>query len=338
MSKAKSTFQREVPYHLLLWVLLIGPHSYFNSSLIDKSGSIFLLNLGVKVGLLILITYINIYYLIPKFYQTKRYTSYIILLGVLFSLFIYANSQIEIYLSDSMTSLESFLFNFFNISRYTVISFLLYGLRGNFEQKEKLDQMHLEKLQSEINYLRAQINPHFLFNTLNNLYGLALEKSDRVPDVIIRLSKMMDYMLYELEGTKVPLKRDLENLENYIDLERIRQGNNAFIKYSVTGDVADQLVEPLLMLPLVENAFKHGVNQLITGAYLEIAVHVTDITLLFKVKNNYSAKCPEEKQIHSSIGLSNLQKRLELFYPMNHKLQITKTDNLYEVLLKIEFV
>ena len=181
--------------------------------------------------------------------------------------------------------------------------------------------MTMEKLRAEVNYLRAQINPHFLFNTLNNLYGLSLQQSPKTPELIIRLSRMMDYMLYEVEGTKVLLQRDLENLLNYIEMERIRQGNNALIYYDVEGEISNQLIEPLLFLPLVENAFKHGVNQIIEGAYLEVKVIIKEDHLSFTVKNNYKAG-KDRDQVHQSLGLVNLRKRLELFYPGKHLLEI----------------
>jgi LytS/YehU family sensor histidine kinase len=194
--------------------------------------------------------------------------------------------------------------------------------------------MTLEKLRAEVNYLRAQINPHFLFNTLNNLYGLALQQSGKTPELIIRLSRMMDYMLYEVEGTKVLLQKDLDNLLNYIEMERIRQGNNAVIHYGVEGKITNQLIEPLLFLPLVENAFKHGVNQIIDGAYLEVRLKLREDGLTFTVKNNYKTS-KDRKQLHQSLGLSNLRKRLELFYPQRHLLEIYDDSVNYHVKLEI---
>jgi LytS/YehU family sensor histidine kinase len=221
-----------------------------------------------------------------------------------------------------------------NISRYTVIAFLLFRLNESVKQKQKLEEVTVQKLQAEVNYLRAQINPHFLFNTLNNLYGLSLEQSEKTPELIIRLSKMMDYMLYEVEGTKVLLQRDIENLENYIEMEKIRQGNNAKIRFVVQGEIKNRLIEPLLMLPLVENAFKHGVNRMIGGAYLDIELTLSKEEIKFTVKNNYKAGKSQE-QAHQSLGIINLRKRLELFYPGRHSLDIYDDTMNYHVTLTI---
>ncbi len=339
MMSIRSTITSDRTYHLLIWLLLIIPHGFFTSHLLAKGIGYYLFNILVQDGLMILITYLNIYFLIARFYKTEKYVTYFGWLILLLLLYTHTVVRTNKFIFDMNYEEESiwfsYIFYFFRICTYTVIGFLLFDIREKYEQKKKLDKIQLEKLQAEVNYLRAQINPHFLFNTMNNLYGLALEKSDRTQEVIIRLSKMMDYMLYELEGTKVLLKRDIENLENYIDLERIRQGNNASIKFSVNGEIDHQMIEPLLMLPLVENAFKHGVSQIIEGAYLNIWISVTNSRLSFKIKNNYKKGAKSTQQIHASIGLSNLKRRLELFYPAKHNLLMNDDHENYEVILFI---
>ncbi len=289
-------------------------------------------------GLLIAIIYFVIYYLIGRYYQPRRYVVFSIWLAVLFAVYTAACVKMEGDISAQIGREDRVLnYSFYyliNISRYTVIGFLLYRLNQNILQRKKLQQVTVEKLKAEVNYLRAQINPHFLFNTLNNLYGLSLQRSEKTPDLIIRLSKMMDYMLYEVEGTKVMLQRDVENLENYIEMEKIRQGNQAMIHFGIQGEIKNQLIEPLLMLPLVENAFKHGVNQLIDGAYLDIGLIVSDDGLVFSVKNNYKSG-KQNGQIHQSLGLANLRRRLNLFYPDRHRLDIYDDTINYHVELRI---
>jgi LytS/YehU family sensor histidine kinase len=230
-------------------------------------------------------------------------------------------------------------FYFFEFLRNVVISFLLYGLREKFFQEKQMGQIQLEKLTTEINYLKAQINPHFLFNTLNNLYGMALQKSDKTPEVILRLSKMMDYMLYDTDDAKVYLVKDIENLENYISLENIRQGNNAVINYTKQGDAGEQKIVPLIFLPLVENGFKHGVNEMIKGAYLDVLLTISGSSATLLVRNNYKTRVEteaEEKRI--GIGLTNLRRRLELFYHGKHLLNVNQTAFAYEAQLTIHLV
>jgi two-component system LytT family sensor kinase len=230
-------------------------------------------------------------------------------------------------------ALQEMSFYVFNICSYILTSFLLFSLQEKQQQKERLDQVELEKLGTEIKYLRAQINPHFLFNTLNNLYGLSLERSEKTPEIILKLSQIMDYMLYESNDLKVYLKKDINNIENYIDIERIRQGNNAEILLEVKGEITNQVIVPLILLPLVENAFKHGVNTIIRGAYMHVAIAVNGADLEINVKNNFKKSGDEEYR--DGIGLSNLQQRLDLFYPNAHTMKVDAFNDDYHVNLKL---
>jgi two-component system, LytTR family, sensor kinase len=338
MIRRKSETRTEIGYHLILWTLLIGPHSFFSSYLIDEHLDLLLYCIVVADGLLMVIVYFVIYFLIEKHFDRGQYLPFVLWLVGLSTAYTMICIKMETDISNVLgreNRITNYaLYYFVNISRYTLIGFLLFRLKQNIQQQKKLKQISLEKLRAEVSYLRAQINPHFLFNTLNNLYGLSLQQSAKTPELIMRLSRMMDYMLYEVEGTKVLLKRDLENLLNYIEMERIRQGNNALICYDVQGEVTNELVEPLLFLPLVENAFKHGVNQIIDGAYLEVKLIIRQEHLTCTVKNNY--KTPrDQEQFHQSLGLINLRKRLELFYPHRHFLEIYDDSINYHVKLDI---
>ena len=336
MRKFKEYLRSDAAYHILIWSLLVIPHGVFSFKFIERIGVMFFLfNILVMDGLLLAIVYLNVFYLIRKYYKTRQYTLYFLISGILVLVYVSAVAALEMYVSEIMNYNEPLIstafWHFVNVCRYCVIAFLLFSLREKFEQKQQMDQMKLEKLNTEINYLRAQINPHFLFNTLNNLYALALEKSDQTAEVIIKLSKMMDYMLYELDGSKVPLRKDVENLENYIEIERIRQGNNARIAFVKIGEINDQKIEPLLMLPLVENAFKHGINQMIDGAYLEVVLEATQQQISLSVKNNYKTNPGQKRQAHTSIGIINLKKRLELFYSNKFKLNVYDDSTNYHV-------
>lgn len=342
MSRYREYLRSDAVYHFLIWALLIIPHGFFTYPLLERFGATkYIANLLVTDVLLLVVVYLNVFYLIRKFYKNRQYVTYFFILLVLIGIYVYAAIAIESFIfprsrvADSPAS--AILFNFFNIARYCVIAFLLYDLQEKLDQGKQLAQITVEKVNTEINYLRAQINPHFLFNTLNNLYGLALEKSEKTPEVILKLSKIMDYMLFELDGAKVPLEKDIENLENYLSLERIRQGNNAKIVFNRSGAFDNQLIEPLLLLPLVENAFKHGVNNMIEGAYLEIKLEVAGNGIRFEVTNNYR-QSTSEKQMHSSIGLTNLRRRLELFYPDHYTLTIKDDSVNYHVMLTLDIL
>lgn len=294
----------------------------------------------VKNFLVLMIVYTNYLFLIPKFFRTKRYVAYSALSIILIAIAVlgtgamdfrnYVKAGMDVTIEDMYV--ES-VFYMFNMCSYTLTSFLLFSLREKQEQKDKLDQVQLEKLGTEIKYLRAQINPHFLFNTLNNLYGLALQKSEKTPEIILKLSKIMDYMLYESNDVKVYLKNDVDNVRNYIDIERIRQGNNAEIVFNVEGEIGNQTVVPLMLLPLVENAFKHGVNTIIQGAYMHVMITVKGDDLEMDVRNNFK-KLADDTQ-RNGIGLMNLERRLELFYPNSHTMKGESTGDDYHVNLRL---
>ena len=174
-----------------------------------------------------------------------------------------------------------------------------------------------------MNYLRAKVNPQFLFNTLNNIYGLALQKSDKTPEIVLRLSDMMEYMISEDNDVKVPLEKELNNLSNYIEIERIRQGNDAQIDFLIEGDPASKKIVPLILLPILENAVKHGINKSVSYAFIDAKIEITDDTITFKVENNQGKKSDQNNDtIRNGMGLNNLKKRLQLFYPNKHKLEL----------------
>ena len=176
-------------------------------------------------------------------------------------------------------------------------------------------------LQSELNFLKMQIHPHFLFNTLNNLYSLTLQQSPRSPDIVLGLSNILRYMLYECDAGTVPLQRDIDILQNYVKLEQLRYEDRLDFTFSITGRPDAYRIPPLLMLPLVENAFKHGASETVDTPWINIGLQVNDHKLTFKVANSKPVSMPgqAEKNI-GSIGLKNVKQRLDLLFHRNYSL------------------
>ena len=188
-----------------------------------------------------------------------------------------------------------------------------------------------EKLESELSLLKSQVNPHFFFNTLNNLYGLAISKSDETPAVILKLSEMMRYTISNGKKDKVKLKDEVNFLINYIELHKIRHHNKLTI--TVNQDIKDDHIEiaPLLLINLLENAFKHGAEKLDQNAYINMSITSTDKMIHFILENNYEPEVLED----AGTGLKNTMKRLNLIYPKQHNLEITKNENIFKVNLTI---
>ena len=212
--------------------------------------------------------------------------------------------------------------------------------RGGAETYQRCEKQELEKqtMQSELRFLKSQINPHFLFNTLNNLYALTLKKSDKAPEIVIKLSEMMRYMLYECNEKRVMLSKEVNYIKNYIDLESLRQGKNVKINFQLIGDAGHRMIAPLMFTPFLENSFKHGVGNLIANGFVNIKLSVNGDDVDFYIENSKPDKPPtsiHKDKRSGGIGLVNVQKRLNLLYPEKYDLQIKDTPNAYAVHLKI---
>jgi LytS/YehU family sensor histidine kinase len=202
-----------------------------------------------------------------------------------------------------------------------------------YDQKRLLQKAAVEKLQAEVNYLRSQVNPHFLFNALNNLYSLTLKKSDTAPDIVLKLSEMMEYMLYDSDDTAVTLDKEIQYLRNYIELEGLRYGSQADIRLNTEGDLSGLIIAPLLLLPLIENAFKHGTGRLVYRPWLHCDIQVQGQSLSVDIKNGKQTGARQHEK--GGVGLANLKRRLELLYPSKHTLTISDNGNSFYVNLHI---
>lgn len=326
--------------YLAYWVLVTLIFLYDRTYLIQKAGlPNFFICSAVRVTLLIGLAWLNIHWLIPRYLLRRKYGGYFGLVLVLIIGYLVVQSLYDHYLfgyvlgPNRNTPLSaSLIYNFTHTSLYLLLTVALKFSIDWYEQKKLLQEAQVGKLQAEVNYLRSQVNPHFLFNALNNLYALTLKKSERAPDVVLKLSELMEYMLYESDEPFVPLEKEINYLSNYIALEKIRQGNRADIRMTVTGTANHCRIPPFLLLPLVENAFKHGISRAVRHAYVHIDIQIGK-TLEVTIANN---KLPTQQQDkNGGIGLLNLQQRLALLYPREHVLRITDEPNHYQVSLKI---
>ena len=183
--------------------------------------------------------------------------------------------------------------------------------------------------------MKSQIHPHFLFNTLNNIYSLALQKSDQAPDAVLKLSELLDYLIYHGENEKVSLKKETNLIRNYIELENLRYGDRLDVDFQVAGDPDSVRLAPLLLMPLVENAFKHGISKSRDRQQLKIKLDITGRNIEFYIENTLPPENTVER-LKGGMGLINLRKRLELLYGQKHSMEILDDKNQYSVNLKLE--
>ena len=204
-----------------------------------------------------------------------------------------------------------------------------------FKNVQIKTQLLNQNLTSELAFLKSQINPHFLFNTLNNIHTLAYKKSDDAPESIMKLSELMRYMIYESNADKVSLKKEMVHLRSFIDLQELRFKTKGIVQLKVDGDVEVYEIAPLLLLPLVENAFKHGEHLNRIGA-IQINLSCDDSAIHFHIQNEWREKQDVQKDKVGGIGLENIQRRLELIYKEQFTLEIEKSSPHYTVSLTIK--
>lgn len=194
------------------------------------------------------------------------------------------------------------------------------------------------ELQTELDFLKGQIHPHFLFNTLNNLYALTLNQSSKSPLVVLGLSEILRYTLYECNTEKVLLSRDVDILKSYIILENIRYEERLELNLNITGNIKEQVITPLLMLPLVENAFRYGISETVQDAWINIDIHVSENRLKFKVSNSKPFKQTENDNIHfDKAGFQNVRKKLEFMYKDTHQFNFYDEGEIFVSILEINF-
>ena len=189
-----------------------------------------------------------------------------------------------------------------------------------------------EKITAEIQLLKAQVHPHFLFNTLNNIYSFSLEGSPKTPGLILKLSSLLSYMLYDCKADEVLLEKETSIMKDYIDLEKERYGNRIEISWSVEGDTRKEYIAPLLMLPFLENAFKHGTSEQIDKPWLNVDIAVRQHVLRCKIANSKNEFVPHSK---NGIGIENVRKRLNFLYPEKHELKMSDEGNFFVVSLLV---
>lgn len=326
-------------YHCIFWLLYMSLILALNSG---REGILInITNVLIHSAFLASLIYTNTYYLIPEYLSKKRFFRYLAWLTFLtviatplevFCLYqnlrLYPQAQAELLQNQSAHG----IFMFVVLSTTTIFSIAKEWL---LQQRVQRD-LERRNLQSELAFLKSQINPHFLFNTLNNLYALSLKKSDKAPELLLRLSEMMRYMLYECNHKTVPLEREIQYLQNYLELEKVRYGEKARIEFDyVVDDLEAYSIAPLLFIPLLENAFKHGLSHHLAGGFVEIALFAEGARLDFTIRNNKS-QLKEDRYFKGGIGLKNIKRRLELLYPNHHDFTIEDAPDSYAVYLQID--
>jgi two-component system LytT family sensor kinase len=210
----------------------------------------------------------------------------------------------------------------------------LYVMKLLFRKQHDVYELETDKLKLELNQLKSQVQPHFFFNTLSNMYALSVQGSPKTPAMIADLSDIMRYVLYNSEQEKVPLQKEVDFIKSYIELENLRHNSKDIIEFSIQGDISHINIEPLIFLPLIENSFKHSLQKDMQSKWVKLVLAVDEDEIIFQASNPVYA--PATGVIHTGgIGLKNVRKRLQLLYPQKHQLEIHNEKNIFTVTLAI---
>jgi LytS/YehU family sensor histidine kinase len=336
-------FRKKWVYHTLFWLLMLLVLVELGNKHLN-TGFRFLLE-GVNIFFYILITYINLLYLIPSFLSGKKkewlFIGSLLLacaivtpLKVITLYFLHSNfPQIQ---NELIKNQLWYFLGLVYIAGFSTI----YSIISEWKEQEKQrTELQNQTVASELRFLKTQINPHFLFNTLNSLYALTMKKSNDAPEVVLRLSEMMRYMLYECNEPQVPLSKEVAYIENYLSLEKLRLPESIDLQFSVIGDISQLKIAPLLFIPFIENSFKHGVANQIGEGFVHIELVCADNELRFCVENSRAGSIkPSSADGKNSggIGLENVKRRLDLLYPEKNSLQIEDSADKFKVCLSID--
>jgi two-component system, LytTR family, sensor kinase len=323
------TLRRTIPY-ILIWLYQCWSNGSRAESLLSSN---FLLTASFSAATLLAAYYVHI--VASKFLKERTYWQLLLsVLGValVFPFFRYSIEEllypITFHIRNYTEGVN--LWYYIKDNTHYVITPIFMGFAFNFAEdwfinRAEKQELINEKNTTELAFLKSQVNPHFLFNTLNNIYSLTFQKSEKAPEAVLKLSEMMRYMLYESNETKVSLNQEVKYLQNFIDLQKMRYHGETFIEFNVQGDINYKQIAPLLLIPFVENAFKHGevsnsLNPLI------INLLVSNNNLHFSVQNH---KKDQNKDEVGGVGLENMQRRLALLYSENYGLEVKEEKDSY---------
>ncbi|HEX7845866.1 MAG TPA: histidine kinase [Chitinophagaceae bacterium] len=326
--------------HVLFWMLLFGLWFMFRHSEYRNDSIAFTVTL-IKVVDLAVLVYITNYVLLPQLFYRKKYVGFaiVLLLMIMGSSLLkmqilgnYLNDPRLLYFGDHWKArvYDNFLPHLFLVIAGAAIKLMF----DYAKMQQRLVEIAKEKAETELNFLKSQINPHFLFNSLNSVYFLIKKDNPEAREALHKFSEMLRYQLYEMSGDKIPIEKEITYLEDYVALQQLRKDEGYSVQFNCDDNVKGFSIEPLLLIPFVENAFKHISHNNDKNNFVKLDISRSNGTLSFKVENSKEAVSQWEGQ-QGGIGLVNVKRRLELLYPEKHELKIEETAKTYSVKLDL---
>ncbi|WP_066220043.1 sensor histidine kinase [Formosa haliotis] len=327
---------KTIGLHLLFWILIV---TYFAWGFgLDENPKKSFINSAYFLPGHMIMAYALIYILIPKFLLKRKFIQFALGLFCVILLCIAYTILAQL----SINNTRDFSGMTFTVGR-NVLPFLHVGgfvvsiklLQYWYIQKQETIEAERQKSVAELKLLRAQLHPHFLFNTLNNLYSHTLKQSAKAPEIVLKLSALLRFMIYESNSARISLKKEIDLLQNYIDLEQLRYGDRLEISKTISGDIKQYQIAPLLLLPFLENAFKHGTSQQIDQCWIRLDLNLQGSKMIFKLVNSIDPNTKKTFKNIGGLGLQNVERRLQLIYKDKYHFETIHQNEVFIVNLDI---
>jgi sensor histidine kinase YesM len=339
----EKVYKNRVLQHTLFWLLsyYILLRVFANADKIQKIDYIYtvLFHTTMMIGV-----YINLVLLIPKILSKRNFIFYIVTLLIVIA----STTELNILFFDKLVDfiLPGYYFisyyEFGDIIKFVIVFIVIASLiklaKSWFtisEINKKVIELQKEKTEFELKALKGQINPHFLFNSLNGIYSLALSRSEKTSEIVLMLSDIMRYIIYEASANFVNLKKEVKCLQDYIALQKLRSDDRATITVDISGELEHKQIAPLIFFPLVENSFKHGIKGVTGKSFVTLKLIAGETNIAFIIENNKGITDNVENNTYKGIGLENVRQRLQMIYPHKHQFKITDTAETFKVEITI---
>ncbi|KAA2243782.1 histidine kinase [Chitinophaga agrisoli] len=338
--------KKNIAFSLLFWAFYFL-YEWVGNASVDSEYKRYFINAIVIVPITFFATWLTIHVLIERYYFTGKRTAFWLLFGgsaVVLTLIrrafnyyytyplYYPQGQVTMpYLFPPKLLIEA-------VSMYLIVALyaMFYFLRAWYEQQRATQQLLKDKAEAQLELLKSQVQPHFIFNTLNNIYSYAMQNNQQTAELIYRLSALLSYMLYDSRQTTIALSKELEYINNYIELEKIRYGKRLDVSFNIFDPVDHFKIPPLLLLPLVENSFKHGVSSNLKDCWIRMDISLKDEWLSVKIENSYEERDYAHNGHKNGIGLENVKKRLEILYQGKHEFRCIQEGDSFLTILKLK--
>ena len=338
---------KRLRWHLLFWVVVITYQVIYVGRISNDY-------VGIIKAMLptlpfdMFATYFAMYFLVPRFLLKKKYILFFITLILFSGVIIFTELVIGYYIQKPLLApemqitlksyiIDLFISTLFQIYSFTVLAVSIKLIKLWFNYQQEKAQLKNQSLSSELALLRSQINPHFLFNTLNNIDSLVRINPDKASNSIIKLSEIMRYMLYDSNADFVPLEKEIEYIQSFVSLQQLRFKDPEFTSFVVEGESKGKRIPPMLIIPFVENAYKHGKKN-VKAPGIKIHIEIQQKLYTFSITNAYNVNEKVEKDPFSGYGLTNIRRRLDLLYKDNYYLNIDTKNGIYHVILTIRIL